>query len=76
MLLEESKRGFDSLQPHVFFKKKKPSWVLFPPQDLPLLIGPLTPPPTFAVTPPGWRAWVLAHPRNLVTRSATDGIYD
>ena len=22
---------------------------------------------TFAVTPPGWRAWVLAHPRNLAT---------
>ena len=27
-------------------------------------IGPLTPPPTFAVSSPGTGAWVLAHPRN------------
>ena len=30
----------------------------------PLRIGPHTPPPTFAGSPPGWRAWVLTHPRN------------
>jgi len=30
---------------------------------------------TFAVTPPGWRAWVLAHPRNLATRSTMDWIF-
>ena len=29
---------------------------------------------TFAVTPPGWRAWVLAHPRNLATCSTTGWI--
>ena len=28
------------------------------------VIGPLTPPPTFAGSPPGTGAWVLAHPRN------------
>ena len=27
-------------------------------------VGPLTPPPTFAGSPPGTGAWVLAHPRN------------
>ena len=27
-------------------------------------IGPLTPPPTFAVSSPGTGAWLLAHPRN------------
>jgi len=29
---------------------------------------------TFAVTPPGWRAWVLAHPRNLATCPTTGWI--
>jgi hypothetical protein len=28
-------------------------------------IGPLTHPPTFAVSPPGTGSWVLAHPRNV-----------
>jgi len=37
-----------------------------------LSIGPLAPPLTFAVSPPGWMTWVLTHPRNLVTRSAMD----
>ena len=31
-------------------------------------------PMTFAVTPPGLRAWVLTHPRNLLTRSTMDCI--
>jgi hypothetical protein len=55
-------------------KLNTPKRVRLAPFDLPLPICPLTPPPTFAVTPPGWRAWVLAHPRNLATRSTTDGI--
>ena len=37
------------------------SWVI---GDWLLVIGPLTPPPTFAGSPPGTGAWVLAHPRN------------
>jgi hypothetical protein len=37
-------------------------------------IGPLRPPPTFAVCPPGAVAWVLSHPRNQVSHSMMDGI--
>ena len=56
----ESRRGFDSLQPHTLGDKKSIHLGS---------IGPLTPPLTFAVAPPGKGAWVLAHPRNPSSRT-------
>ena len=32
-------------------------------------MGPLTPPPTFTVSPPGTGAWVLTHPRIPANRT-------
>jgi len=41
-------------------------WRCFGSSDrlLNLGIGPITPPPAFAVSLPGTESWVLAHPRN------------
>ena len=52
------------------------AWVGSPlaPEDLAPPIGPYTSPLTFAVSPPGGGAWVLTHPRNLISRSTTGWI--